>query len=82
MDQKLFRLECMHSEFHADFNAKKVFFKISHFQVNIRRLNFEFNFAIFRKCVGKKIKFSFFGSVFDTEKYGNRIFPKFKLFGN
>ena len=33
-------------------------------------------------CVGKKrIKISFFESVFDTEKYGHKIFPKFELFG-
>ena len=29
----------------------------------------------------KKIKISFFGSVFDTEKYCQKIFPTFELFG-
>ena len=29
--------------------------------------------------MGKKIKISFFGSVFDAEKYGYEIFPKFEL---
>ena len=30
---------------------------------------------------GKFWKKIFFGSVFDTEKYGYKIFPKFEIFG-
>jgi len=33
----------------------------------------------FENCVGKKLKFRFFGSVFATEKYGCKIFLKFEL---
>jgi len=33
----------------------------------------------FENRVGKKIKNSFFGSVFDTEKYDYETFPKFEL---
>ena len=37
--------------------------------------NFEKNYSvIFRKLRGKKIKISFLGSVFDAEKYGQKIF--------
>ena len=71
----------VHAIFPRNF-PQLVFFKFCIFQVNIQLLNFEFNFAIFRKLRGrKKIKISFFGSVFDTEKYDYKIFPKFELFG-
>ena len=40
------------------------------------------NFDIFEKLRGRIISnFRFFGSVFDTEKYGYKIFPKFEIFG-
>ena len=82
MDQNLFQGGPLHSEFYADFKEKYVFSKFAIFQVIIPLLNCELNFALFRKLRGqKKSKFRFFWSVFDTEKYGHEIFPKFELFG-
>ena len=47
-----------------------------------KKFEFQCNFAIFRKLRGqKKSKFHFFGSVFDSEKYGHKIFSKCEFFG-
>ena len=36
---------------------------------------------IFRKVRGQKNQNYIFGSVFDTEEYGNKICPTFEIFG-
>ena len=59
---------------------KFFFSKFFIFQVNIQIRNFEFDFEIFENFV-KNIKMLFFGLVFDTEKFGFKFFPKFKIFG-
>ena len=62
MDQKLFRVSSVHSEFYADLNEKYFFSKFSIFRVIIPLLNFEFNFAISRKLRRQKMsKFRFLG---------------------
>ena len=44
-------------------------------------MNIEFNCAIFRKLRGqKKNKISFFGSVFDAEKYRSQNFSEIRTF--
>ena len=61
----------------------KIKFKISEWDIYLKNGKFWKNLSkTFRKLRGqKKIKISFFLSVFDTEKYGHKIFPKFELFG-
>ena len=75
MDQKLFWLGSMHTEFNADSDAKWVFSKFSIFQVNIPLRNFELNFAIFRKLRGqKKSKFHFLGQFLTLKNMVTKFF--------
>ena len=55
MNQKLSQMRRLQSEFHADFDEKYFFFKISVCKVNNLLLNFEFHLAVFENCVVKKI---------------------------
>jgi len=54
------------------FRMERVHSKFFIYQKNI-------NFVIFRKLRGQKKQNFVFWSVFDTEKYGYEIFPKFEL---
>ena len=75
MDQKLFWLSCMHTEFYADSDAKWVFSKFPIFQVNCPLRNFELNFAIFRKLRGqKKSKFHFLGQFLTLKNMVTKFF--------
>ena len=75
MDQKLFWLGCMHTEFYADSDAKWVFSKFSIFQVNIPLRNFELHFAIFRKLRRqKKSKFHFLGQFLTLKNMVTKFF--------
>ena len=46
-----------------------------------RELSFEFFYDFSKIAWAKNFEISFYGSVFDTEKHGQNIFPKFELFG-
>ena len=75
MDQKLFWLGSMHTEFNADSDAKWVFSKFSIFQVIIPLLNCELNFALFRKLRRqKKSKFRFLGQFLTLKNMVTKFF--------
>ena len=60
----------------------KVFQNFWIFQVNSPLLNFQFFFYNFSKIAwAKNFEILFYGSVFDTEKHGHKIFQKFEFFG-
>ena len=72
----------MQSQFYADYNEKKNFSKILIFSGTLPTLKFWVFFNNFCKIAwAKNFEISFYGSVFDTEKHGHKIFPKFELFG-
>ena len=75
MDQKLFWLGSMHTEFYADSDAKWVFSKFSIFQVNIPVRNLELNLVIFRKLRRqKKSKFRFSGQSLTLKNMVTKFF--------
>ena len=75
MDQKLFWLGSMHTEFYADSDAKWVFSKFSIFQLNIPLRSFELHFAIFRKLRRqKKSKFHFLGQFLTLKNMVTKFF--------
>ena len=64
-----------HSKFYADFEKKWFFSKFLIFQVLIPLLNFEFNFAFFRKLRRrKKSKFRFLGQFLTLKNMVTKFF--------
>ena len=82
MASKFPNVRCPVTEFYADSDEKISFSKFWFFLVDCPKYSFEFVLAIFRKMRGRKIsKFRFSGSILNAQKYGEKIFPKFVLFG-
>ena len=82
MASKFPNVPCPVTEFYADSDEIISFSKFWFFLVVCPKYSFELVLAILRKLRGRKIsKFRFSGSIFNAQKYGGKIFPKFELFG-
>ena len=71
----------MQSQFYADYNEKKFFKNSQNFGYFAHSEVLDFFNNFFKIAWAKNFEILFYGSVFDTEKHGYKIFPKFELFG-